>query len=169
MPGTFSKDAALRTRLRGQLVSGCTEHGGRALSQNKLVEFWGTLLDLHVKLPTPGRAAALRDVAFMLEHGTVRITSHGGSAPSEPKKLSAEEMSKIEEWKSVYEAAVPAGEDAMRGVDASLAAQAEHNAGVITGKLDEMSADLQGVQALTARSRAAECEARHRLRACHLP
>jgi hypothetical protein len=95
------------------------------LEPNQLAQFWGSFLDLHVKLPTPGRAVALRDVAFMMEHGRVLITASGGADPSEPRELTTEEIQAIGKWKEVSKAAVPSGEAGVRDVKALLAAQAE--------------------------------------------
>jgi hypothetical protein len=119
------------------LLSDKTEKG-HPLDDDRKKAMWTELLDLHVKLPIPGRAVALRDTAFMLEHGSIRITCRGGSDGSEPRELTADEIRVIAGWKEAYEAAVPSGEAGLREVEASLAAQAESHQEELKEQLEDV-------------------------------
>jgi hypothetical protein len=112
------------------------------LQEDKLPEMWEKMLDLHVALPVPGRAMALLDARRMLETGRVRLSDQYGGESSVPRALAECEIRASSAWLERYNSALPAGGEQLRGVEDSLAAQAEVNVERVLRKQEEMHTDV---------------------------
>jgi hypothetical protein len=143
-----SADASLRTRLRRQLLSGQTERG-HTLGEDRKKEMWAQMLDLHVALPIPGRALALLDVRHMLDTFRVRLSDQYGGESSEPRALSEDERRAISEWLRGYNSALPAEGEQLRGVEESLAAQAEVNVERVIAGQEKILAEVAALRKQT--------------------
>ena len=132
-----------RNNLRIQLVSGRSRKG-HVLADGWLADNWPRFLDMHIASNRPGRAVALCDITWMLEHQRFRITSGGmvatpndsaaasaagdsaaAAADSPPRALSPAELTAIGSWLEQYNACQPVGSQPLIAVEQSLAAQAE--------------------------------------------
>jgi hypothetical protein len=112
-----SKANCERTYLRSRLLTGTTVKGA-PLTEDKCVELWPRLLDLHIKSARPGRAVALLDVQRMMDSGTAHISlGVKETAPPDPRVLSELEKRVIGEWLEKYRAETPSGASEIRATE----------------------------------------------------
>jgi hypothetical protein len=147
-----SKDWQKRAHLRQQVSTGKSLKGFDLLPE-KLSELWPTFLDLHLQSTRPGRAVALLDVAFMLEHGLFRVTdgSSGASASTDSlasRALFPAELAAIGAWHEGYVASQPAASQPLQEVEQSLAAQASTYHEAAMHSQSAMAADITAAHAL---------------------
>ena len=126
-----TKDSNQRTKLMKYLTSGISANGF-PITEDTLVKHWPVFLDLHFKLPFPGRAVASLDVEYMLEHKVVGITegrkrrnfqdAPGAASSTDgpvatPRKLSDLELSAIGAWLEKHRAETPSGAAEIRATE----------------------------------------------------
>jgi hypothetical protein len=117
---------------------------GHPLSESKLAQLWEELLQLHMSSPRPGRAAATCDVTYMMEHGKFRITVLGTNSassadgPRAARELGALERTAIQGWCDGYMTGARATNPHLHELETSLAAQADHNVGVLLDAVVEL-------------------------------
>jgi hypothetical protein len=140
--GPKSADARVRTNLRPLLLSGKSVKGD-PLSKDWLAGKWVALLDAHYGLPTPGRAVAVEDARYMIEHSLATISVGKGTVQYEPRTMACREVAAVQGWLLQKETELAAASSELTSLERSLAAQASHYHEENGGRLLDLATDLK--------------------------